>query len=186
MIADLTSGDDEQAEGAVPLLAAFGDPAVEVLLSLLKSDNPDHRWWAVRALAEFEQPPAQDGLCRALSNRNPPAVRQCAAMGLRQRPTAAALPILIDAMQEKDRILSRLAGDALAALGPEAIPALRKASRSTDPALRIEAVRALAIMKHQEAIDALFTVLDDPSSLVTYWAEKGLEDLGVGMLFFQP
>lgn len=186
MIADLTSGDDEQAERAVPLLAAIGNSAVDVLLSLLKSDNLDHRWWAVRALVEFEQPAAQEGLCRALMEHNPPAVRQCAAMGLRVRPTATAIPLLVSTLGEKDRFLSRLAGDALAALGPRAIPELHKASRSPDPAVRIEAVRALAIMKDQEAIGALFDVLDDPSSLVTYWAEKGLEDLGVGMVFFQP
>lgn len=186
MISDLTSGDDERAERTVPLLAALGDAAIEVLLSLLKSDDPDHRWWAVRALAEFEHPSAQNGLCHALSDRNPPAVRQCAAMGLRERPTAKALPMLVSALQEKDRLLSRLAGDALAALGSKAIPELQEASRSSDPAVRIEAVRALAIMKDQGAIGALFDVLDDPSSLVTYWAEKGLQDLGVGMVFFQP
>ena len=41
-------------------------------------------------------------------------------------------------------------------------------------------------MKDPLAIGALFSVLGDPSSIVTYWAEKGLEDLGVGMVFFQP
>lgn len=183
---DLTSGDDARAERVVPHLSAFGDAAIDALLSLMKSDNLDHRWWAVRALAEFEQPSARNGLCRALSPRNPPAVRQCAAMGLREHPTAGALPALIAALQEKDRILSRLASDALAALGPSAIPELQKAIRSSDPAVRIQAVRALALMKEPGTIGTLFSVLEDPSSLVTYWAEKGLEDLGVGMVFFEP
>jgi len=107
-------------------------------------------------------------------------------MGLREHPTAGALPALISALQEKDRILSRLASDALAALGSSAIPELQKAIRSSDPAVRIQAVRALALMKEPGTIGALFSVLEDPSSLVTYWAEKGLEDLGVGMVFFEP
>jgi HEAT repeat protein len=167
-------------------LAAFGDAAIEELLSTLKSDKLDHRWWAVRALAEFEQPSAQDALCRVLAESNPPALRHCAAMGLRENPTPKALPGLISALHEKDRLLSRLAADAIAALGPSAIPELQEALQSTEPSVRIEAVRALAKMHDPQAIGALFSVLEDPSSLVTYWAEKGLDDLGVGMVFFEP
>jgi HEAT repeat protein len=167
-------------------LAAFGDAAIDELLSLLISDKPDHSWWAVRALAEFEQPSAQDALCRVLADGNPPALRHCAAMGLRENPTPKALPALISALHEKDRLLSRLAADALAALGASAIPELQEAIQSTDPSVRIEAVRALAKMHDPQTIGALFSVLEDPSSLVTYWAEKGLDDLGVGMVFFEP
>jgi HEAT repeat protein len=186
LIGELISGDDQRAERVVPRLAIFGDAALGKLLPLLTSDNPDHRWWAVRALAEFEQPSARDGLCKALSDHSYPAVRHCAAMGLREQPTTRALPALLTALQEKDRLLSRLAADALAALGPKAIPELQEASQSEDAAVRIEAVRALAMMKDPETIGTLFSLLDDPSSVVTYWAEKGLEDLGVGMVFFEP
>ncbi len=167
-------------------MAAFGDAAVDELLPLLKSGKLDHRWWALRALAEFEHPSAQDALCNALADGNPLALRHCAAMGLRENPTPRALPLLISALHEQDRLLSRLAADALAALGPSAIPELQEAIQSTDPSVRIEAVRALAKMHDPQAIGALFSVLDDPSSLVTYWAEKGLDDLGVGMIFFEP
>ncbi len=167
-------------------MPAFGDAAIDELLSLLKSDKLDHRWWAARALAEFEHPSAQNALCRALADDNPPSLRHCAAMGLRENPTPSALPALISALHEKDRLLTRLAGDALAALGPDAIPELQEALQSTDPSVRIEAVRALAKMHDPQAISALFSVLEDPSSLVTYWAERGLDDLGVGMIFFEP
>ena len=164
----------------------MGDSAIEKLLSLLDVENSDHRWWAARALAAFEQPAAQRGLCRALADRHYPAVRQCAAMGLRERPTREALPLLVSALHEPDRLLARLAADALAALGKGAIPELQKASQSVDPAVRIEAVRALASMQEPDAIGPLFEAIDDPSSIVTYWAEKGLEDHGVGMVFFEP
>jgi len=164
----------------------LGDNAVERLLSLLEVDIPDHRWWAVRALAAFEQPAAQRGLCRALADRHHAAVRHCAALGLREHPTSEALPLLISALHDEDRFLARLAADALAALGKRAIPELHKASQSSTPAVRIEAVRALARMQEPETIAALFSAIDDPSSIVTYWAEQGLEDLGIGMVFFEP
>jgi HEAT repeat protein len=182
----LLSGDVERAEGAVPELRALGDNAVERLLSLLEVENPDHRWWAVRALAAFEQPAALRGLVRALADRHHAAVRHCAAIGLREHPTPEALPLLISALHDEDRFLARLAADALAALGVRAIPELHKASQSATPAVRIEAVRALARMQEPETIAALFSAIDDPSSIVTHWAEQGLEDLGIGMVFFEP
>lgn len=186
MIGDLLSGNDERAERSVPELAALGEAAIGRLLSLLDGENPDHRWWAVRTLAAFEQPTAQHGLHRALADQRDPAIRHCAAMGLREQPTPEALPQLISALYEQDRLLARLAADALAALGKQAIPELQQASMSDDHAVRIEAVRALAMMKEPEAAPALFGAIDDPSSIVTHWAEKGLEDLGIGMLFFEP
>lgn len=170
----------------MPELAAMGKAAVGRLLSLLEVENPDHRWWAVRALAAFDQPAAQRGLRRALEDSQFPAVRQCAAMGLRARPTREAIPQLISALHDQDRLLARLAADALAALGREAIPELQEACQSSAPAVRIEAVRALAMIQAPETIGTLLSAIDDPSSIVAYWAEKGLENLGVGMVFFDP
>ena len=51
---------------------------------------------------------------------------------------------------------------------------------------RINAARALAEMRVEAAIPILFEALDDPLSIVVYWAEEGLERLGVGMTFFKP
>ena len=82
--------------------------------------------------------------------------------------------------------MARLAGDALIALGQDAISALDEASQSEDPAVRIEAVRALAKMRHPQTISALFKAVEDASSIVVHWAEQGLDDLGVGMIFFEP
>jgi HEAT repeat protein len=186
LIRDLVSGNDERAERSVSMLAAWGEPALAEILSLLEGDHPDHRWWAVRALAAFDHPEAQRALCRALAVDEPPEIRLCAAMGLRQRPFPAALPPLIAALAEPDRLLARLAADALAAMGKRAIPALHKASQSDNPAVRIEAVRAMAAVRDPEAIEPLLAAIDDPSSIVAYWAEKGLDDLGVGMVFFNP
>ena len=181
----MISGEDLRAEQAVPKLAACGDQAVDRLLALLETENPDHRWWATRALAACPQPASRRGLCQSLEDADP-AVRTCAAAALREQPCIEALSLLISALHAEDRLLARLAGDALIALGEKAIPALEKACQSQSPAVRIEAVRALAKMRHPQTIPALFKALDDASTIVVHWAELGLDDLGVGMVFFEP
>jgi HEAT repeat protein len=101
-------------------------------------------------------------------------------------PTPSAIPALVNALQDPDRLVARFAADALVAIGVSAIPALSQSMQASDPAVRIEAMRALAAIESPNALHALFDALDDPSSLVCYWAEQGLERLGVGMVYFQP
>jgi HEAT repeat protein len=184
LLDDLTSDDDEQAEAAAQQIAAWGSTAVSPLLEMFETKNPDLRWWAVRALTDFDQPEARQAICRALTDPSP-AVRQCAALSLRERPSMDALPFLIDSLQDSDRLFARFAGDALTAAGDLAAPALIEALASEDPFVRIESARALARMHAPQAIPALFAALDDPSPMVTYWAEEGLRNAGVEMLFFK-
>ncbi len=184
VINDLISDDDERAEAAAQQIAAWSDTDVSPLLVLLEARNPDHRWWAVRALSGVEQEEARTAICQALTDPVA-AVRQCAALSLRERPSTQAIPILIDSLQDSDCLFARLSGDALAAIGSLAAPALIEAMESEDTHVRIEAARALALIHDPQTIPALFTALDDPSPLVTYWAEEGLKHLGVGMLFFK-
>jgi HEAT repeat protein len=116
---ELTSGDDDRAEAVVPQVAQLGMIAVDSLLTLLESPSPDHRWWATRALAVIDHPQAQDGIRRALGDQDP-AVRQCAALCLRLHPTPSAIATLVNALHDRDRLVARLAGDALASIGPVA------------------------------------------------------------------
>ncbi len=180
----LTSGDDERAEAIVPKVASLGETAIDPLLVLLKSPSSDHRWWATRALAVIDHSRAQDGLLRALGD-DEPDVRQCAALSLRLNPTPPAIPALVNALHDKDRLVARFAADALAAIGPAAIQALSLSMESPDPAVRMQAVRALVAIEDPQTIHALFDALDDPSPLVCHWAEQGLERLGVGMVYFE-
>jgi HEAT repeat protein len=184
-LSELTSGDDAQAEAAVPGLAEFGEAALDALLPLLESQVIDHRWWATRALSAFDHPAAWDGLRRSLDDPDS-AVRQCAALGLRQHPIPSAIASLINALGDPDRLVARLAADALAAIGSVAIASLVKAMQSSNPGVRIEATRALAAIEKPEAIPALFAALNDPSPVVEHWAELGLERLGLDMVFFKP
>jgi HEAT repeat protein len=185
LLADLTSDDDQRAETAVHALAELGETALSGLLELLENPEPDVRWWAIRALAGLPHPQAASRIQANLHDPDP-AVRQCAALGLSHQPNPAALPELIDLLAAADRLLARLAADALIALGSPAVPALLEKLANTSPAARVEAARALALIADPAAIPGLFAAWEQGSALLQYWAEAGLERMGVGMQFFTP
>jgi HEAT repeat protein len=181
----VTSGDDARAEAALEQLAKMGAGARKIISPLLDSPDSDQRWWAVRALASIDDPLGWNALCEALHDPDS-AVRQCAALGLRKRPMSSAIDGLIEALEDSDRLVARLASDALAAIGQAAIDPLNKAMESPDAGVRIEAVRALSNIDDPQAIPPLLAALNDSSRVVEFWAEQGLERLGVGMVFFNP
>lgn len=183
LLAELTSNDDSRALNAVEKFAEFGDGAISPLLTLLQNENADHRWWVVRALAAFDGERSTTALIQSLSDSDF-SVRQCAAIALRKNPSVNAMGALIIALQDQDRLLNRLAGDALTAIGSEAIPALAELLRTGNAAVRGESARALAKMEDQETIAILYSALEDSSSIVRYWVEEGLNMLKVGMVFF--
>jgi HEAT repeat protein len=181
----LLSGDERQAEAAAACLPSLGAEALIRLTGLTSSTDPEARWWATRALSGFADPAAVTAIRTRLSDPDP-AVRQCAAIGLRLQPSTASLPELARALFDDDALVARLAADALAAAGPDAIPLLLSALHSDSRRARLEAARALAGMRHHGAIPALYAALEDPSPLVQHWAEQGLEALGMGMVYFSP
>jgi HEAT repeat protein len=183
--AELTSGDDRRAERASAALARLGRRPLPRLLELMRSDSADHRWWAVRCLAAIPEVRADRALVEALGDPYL-AVRQAAALALRQRPMADAIPALLALLGSDDALLARLAGDALAACGAAATAALAQAAKDPSPAVRIGAVRALAMNDDPGAIPALYAALEDPSAMVEYWACEGLERRGLGMVYFLP
>jgi HEAT repeat protein len=185
LIKALTSGDDEQAEATIPQIIARGTSIFPALTQLLSSTEPDHRWWALRAMSELDPPQVSALLVAALDDPDQ-SVRQCAALGLRLKPDPGGIEGLIESMQGHDLLLSSLAADALVAIGELAVPALLDVLSRGSPSTRLQAVRALALIGDKRAVPALFAALDDQSSLVQYWAENGLEKMGIGMTFFKP
>jgi len=185
LLSQLIAGDDHQAEAAVHKIAALGEAALSDLCALMISDDANIRWWVLRTLALIVAPQAQAVLLTGLHDDDL-TVRQCAALGLKHQPTKTAIPELIAVLNEKDQLTSRIAAEALIAIGPDAVPALiHELQRSTSSA-RAESARALALLEDESAIPALFAALDDQSMLVQYWAEEGLTRLGIGMTFFSP
>ncbi len=186
LLTQLSCGEDEQAEQALSHLPAWGPEAVDALQDRLARPEAEVRWWAVRALAEITADERVPGmLVRALADPDT-SVRWCAGLALRQHPSVQASTALIGLLSDPEALTRRLAGDALVALGGAAVAALLEAFKDGDHLQRIEAVRALAKIGDTRAIQALFEALDEGSALIEYWANEGLEKMGVGMVFFTP
>lgn len=184
LLAALTSGDDDRAEAAVQPLTDLGPAALPALERLAYAPDPDHRWWALRCLAQFSAPPPQPFI--AALNDPQVEIRQCAALGLAHHPTLAALPALAAALQDPDSLVANLAANALIALGSDSVPALIQALSSQSAIARLEATRALAVIRDPRAIPALMQTVQQDSALIAYWAGQGLDNLGLGMVYIKP
>jgi HEAT repeat protein len=185
LLAELVSGDDERAEAAALQIAAFGVESLPVLNILLSSPNPDARWWATRTLATIDDRSTTPMLLKALRDPDD-GVRMCAAVALRERPDPTATPALITLLGSRNPTLGRLAADALVAIGKAATPSLVAVFENGSQAECLNAVRALSKIGDARAIPALFKALDHDSVVIQHLADKGLENLGVSMSFFEP
>ncbi len=166
-------------------LAAAGSHSLITLREFLRDQDADIRWWATRTLAEIHTPESTPLLLQAL--RDPePEVQQCAALALRRQPNSDAITQLSQALSASDRLLARLAGEALIAIGEDAVPALIEVMENKPQPARLEAVRALSAIGDTRAIPILIKVLDEDSAIMEHWAGQGLEKMGVGMVFFKP
>lgn len=184
LLAELSSGDELRAEAASQALIKLGDEATTALSDLLAHPNVDARWWAVRTLAALPTP-RPERLVPSLRDSDP-TVRQCAALGLAQNPSEAATPHLVRALSDVDALTAELAGHALVAIGPSAVPSLLDALKNSAQAACIQALRALAEIGDHRAIPAMIAAAAEDSAMLHYWAEKGLDKLGVNMVYLKP
>jgi HEAT repeat protein len=106
------------------------------------------------------------------------------ALGMRSEPEAIVL--LINCLNDSSPFLARTASDSLQRIGSAAVPALIDSLKSQDAQTRGLAARALAHLGDKSSIPALFHALEDESTVVQYWADEGLERLGVGQVYFKP
>lgn len=184
LLRDLTSGNETRAEQAVPALIELGQEAIPALLDLTHSPETDHRWWALRVLAQSPHARA-DWLVPFLSD---PAreVRQCAALGLALKPDEAAAPALVKALSDEDSMVSSLAVNALVKIGSAAVPSLIEIVRHAPQSARIHALRALAEIRDHRAIPIMMKVMEEDSVLLQHWAKEGLDRLGLDMVYIKP
>lgn len=185
LISILISGGDAQAETAALEISTFGDEALPYLRELLASLNPDHRWWATRTLALIADSQASNLLLESLGDSDL-AVRQCAALALKEQPVPKAIPALIKTLDNEDQLLSRLAAEALITVGEPAVPKLIEILESGSQRAQGEAARALAQIGDKRAIPVMFEVWENGSALVKHWIEDAFQKMGVGMTFFSP
>lgn len=184
LLAELTSGDETRAEGAVSGLVKLGEGAFPALREMLKSADEDHRWWALRTLAQAPQ--AQTGWLLPLLDDSVAEVRQAAALGLCSHPGETAVKPLVRALNDADSIVSGLACSALVVIGKPSVPSLLEIPKDVPQTARINATRALAEIADHSATPALMAALEDDSVMIRHWAEEGLERLGLNMVYLKP
>lgn len=178
------AGDDARAEETALALGQLGDAVLPPLCDLLTSADPDRRWWAARALVAVGTSAARERLAAALSDPDL-NVRACAAQGLGELRVEEAVAGLVRSLSDPSPFVSRIAADSLARIGPPAVLALIAALQTGETPTRAGAARALSVIRPEEAIPSLCAALDDPSAIVTYYAEEALERMGVGLVFIR-
>ena len=184
LLGDLTSGDETRAEKAVTRLVELGAEAIPALRDLTQSSDVDHRWWALRSLAQSSHARAE-WLVPFL--RDPAReVRQCAALGLAIKPEESAIQPLIKALSDEDSMVGNLAVNALVKIGSKAVPALIDVVKSAPQSARIYALRALAETRDHRAIPVMMSVMEEDSVLLQHWAKEGLDRLGLDMVYIKP
>jgi HEAT repeat protein len=103
-----------------------------------------------------------------------PAVRAFAALTLAQCGRPAAVPALIAALADPEKVVRTAAGRALSGLGPEAVPALIAALGDPSWVVRYRAAEALGGIRDPRVAPALVALLEDGKDHVRYMAAKGL------------
>ena len=198
LLRDLTSGNETRAEKAVPALIEGGEEAISALRDLTHSPEADHRWWALRVLAQ--SPHAQAEWLVPFLNDPAREVRQCAALGLAIKPGESAVQPLVQALSDEDSMVSSLAVNALVKIGNAAVPSLievvkrspdgpslaQRAERNAPQSARIHALRALAEIRDHRAIPVMMKVMEEDSVLLQHWAKEGLDRLGLDMVYIKP
>ena len=184
LLAELTSGDDQRAESSIPAIISLGEAAIPPLLELTRDNFEDSRWWAIRALAESPHARTEDII--PLLNDPAPGVRAAAALAICNHPDEKALPALIKVLWDEDALTSGLAGSALVRIGSPSVAGLLEVMNDAPTSVRIIALRSLAEIRDHRAIPVLMRSLNEESAVLQYWAQEGLERLGLDMVYIKP
>jgi len=184
LIADLIGENESRADAAASELSNLGEAAFPLLESLLQSKVADHRWWAIRSLAQHENPPLK-WLIEGLDDPSN-EVREAAALALSLHPTEKAVPALLRVLMGADGMLGTLVANALTSIGKPAVSQLLDAFHEARPQVRIQIMRSLAEICDHRAISLMLKATEEDSAMLNYWAQQGLERLGLNMVYIKP
>ncbi len=184
LLAELTSGDDTRAEKSIPAIVDLGMAAIPTLLELTRAEEVDSRWWAVRALAASPHTRTEN-LIPLLSD-SASEVRAAAALALCNHPDESAIPALINTLSDEDSLTAGLAGNALVKIGSPSVPSLLTVMSEAPTGIRIIVLRALSEIRDHRAIPVMMKSLSEESAVLQYWAQEGLQRLGLDMVYGKP
>ena len=184
LLAELISGDDTRAENSIPALIELGMAVIPALMDLTHAEEVDTRWWAVRALAASPHTRTEDLL--PLLSDSAPEVRAATALALCNHPHENAVEALIKSLADEDSLTAGLAGNALVKIGSPSVPSLLEVMNEAPIGIQILALRALCDIHDHRAIPVMMKSLSDESAVLQYWAQEGLERLGLNMVYIKP
>ena len=184
LLAELTSGDDTRAEKSIPAIVDLGMAAIPTLLELTRAEEVDSRWWAVRALAASPHTRTENLI--PLLRDSASEVRAAAALALCNHPDESAIPALINTLSDEDSLTAGLAGNALVKIGSPSVPSLLTVMSEAPTGIRIIVLRALSEIRDHRAIPVMMKSLSEESAVLQYWAQEGLQRLGLDMVYGKP
>lgn len=184
LLAELTSGDDLRAENSIPAILELGTAALPALWDLTRAEDVDTRWWAVRTLAVSPHTRTDDLV--PLLKDSAPEVRAAAALALCNHPHESAVGALIESLADSDSLTAGLAANALVKIGSPSVPGLLEVMGKAPTAIRILALRALSEIRDHRAIPVMMKCLGEESAVLQYWAQEGLDRLGLNMVYVKP
>lgn len=111
-------------------LVSFGERALAELTKGLDSDNEDRAYWSAKALGKLGEA-ARDVLLQALKGGNR-RLRFVIAAALGETGDRRVIRVLINSTKDRSWIVRRRSSDALAEIGPTAIPLILEALQAED------------------------------------------------------
>jgi HEAT repeat protein len=119
-----------------------------------------------------------------------PQVRAAAALAISLHPHEMAVSALIQALTDEDSMTAGLAGNALVKIGRPAVTQLIEYMNAGDQKvplhIQILILRTLAEIRDHRAIPVFMKSMNEESAVLQYWAQTGLERLGLDMVYIKP
>jgi HEAT repeat protein/uncharacterized membrane protein YraQ (UPF0718 family) len=160
------------------LLAEFGEPAVNLLLTALKDPSYQVRKAAVESLGEIEDPKVVKALVDMLS-KDVIEVRQSILMTLGKIGSRDGLEAIISQLSNKNNLIRAMAADALGGIGDrQATPHLIKLLSDGEVKVRVAVVGALEKIKDPSATVPLVPLLYSDDVTMRRFVAGALGQLG--------
>jgi phycocyanobilin lyase beta subunit len=115
-----------------------------------------------------------------------PEVRAAGALAVAAHPDPTAIDPLVRLLRDEDNLAAVLAVNALIKIGSAAVPNLLEAFDDSPRRGQIQILRALAELRDPRAIQLMLTAQGQDSAAMQYWAQEGLERLGLNMVYLKP
>ena len=152
-------------DASLNALASQGEPAIEILIEKLKSDNVEIRAASAHALGAIESPVATESLISAL--HSDPDIATSALEALGRSGSPKAIDALVELLASDDKALRRSTVNTLKRfLGPDISMRLHGLLADVDANVREAAVRLVGDLQTAESRAAVIACCNDSDELV--------------------